>query len=63
MIYFSKSPDLTPGMQIMSILGLHDMYHQEEIKESSSMRVISTYGMICTSSECAQMGCLEDVYS
>jgi hypothetical protein len=38
------------------------MYHQEEIKESSSMRVVSTYGMIRTSSECAQTGCSEDVY-
>jgi hypothetical protein len=62
MICFSKSPDLTPGMQILSILWLQDMYHQEKIKESSSMRVISIYGTIHTSSKCAQTGCSEDVY-
>jgi hypothetical protein len=62
MICFSKSLDLTSGMQILSILWLQDMYHQEKIKESSSMRVVSTYGMIHTSLECARTGCSEDVY-
>jgi hypothetical protein len=62
MICFFKSSDLTPGMQILSILWLQDIYHQEEIKQNSSMRVISTYGMIHTSSEYAQTGCSEDVY-
>jgi hypothetical protein len=49
-------------MQILLILWLQDMYRQEEIKESSSMRVVSTYGTIRTSSKCAQTGCSEDVY-
>jgi hypothetical protein len=28
-----ESPDLTPGMQILSILWLQDMYHQGQIKD------------------------------
>jgi hypothetical protein len=38
------------------------MYHQGRTKESSFMRVITTYGMSHTSSESAQMNSLEDVY-
>jgi hypothetical protein len=45
------SPDPTPSMQILSILWLQDMYHQGRTKESSFMRVVTTYGMNRTSSE------------
>jgi hypothetical protein len=38
------------------------MYHQEKIKESSSMRVVSTYGTIRTSLDGAQTCCSEDAY-
>jgi hypothetical protein len=49
-------------MQILSILWLQDMYHQGQIKESSFMKVITTYGMSHTSSESAQTDSLEGVY-
>jgi hypothetical protein len=49
-------------MQILSILWLQDMYHQGQIKESSFMRVITTYGMSHTSLESAQMNFSEGVY-
>jgi hypothetical protein len=39
-----------------------DMYHQGRIKESSFMRVVTTYGMSHTSLEFAQMDSLEGVY-
>ena len=45
------SPDPTLGMQILSILWLQDMYHQERTKGSASMKVISTYRMSHTSTE------------
>jgi hypothetical protein len=57
-----ESPDPTPGMQILLILWLQDMYHQGQIKESSFMRVVTTYGMSHTSSESTQTDSLEDVY-
>ena len=38
------------------------MYHQEEIRESSSMKAVSIYGMNHTSSESALIGYSEDVY-
>jgi hypothetical protein len=38
------------------------MYHQEGTRGSLSMRVVFTYGMICTSSEFVQMSYSEDVY-
>jgi hypothetical protein len=38
------------------------MYHQGRIKESSFIRVITTYGMSHTSSESAQTNSLEGVY-
>jgi hypothetical protein len=49
------SPDPTPGMQILSILWLQDMYNQGRTKESSFMRVVTTYGMNRTSSVSTQM--------
>jgi hypothetical protein len=38
------------------------MYHQGQIKESSFIRVVTTYGMSHTSSEFAQTDSLEGVY-
>jgi hypothetical protein len=38
------------------------MYHQGRTKESSFIRVVTTYGMNNTSSESAQMDSLEGVY-
>ena len=58
----SKSQNLTPSMQILLILWLQVMYHQGKTKGSSSMKVVSTYGINHTSSESTLMAFLEDVY-
>jgi hypothetical protein len=49
-------------MQILLILWLQDMYHQGQTKESSFMRVVTTYGMSRTSLESIKMDSLEGVY-
>ena len=49
-------------MQILLILWLQVMYHQGRTKGSSSMKVVSTYGMHHTSSEFALMAYSEGVY-
>jgi hypothetical protein len=46
----------------LSISWLQVMYHQGRTKGSSSMKVISTYGISRTSSESALMACSKDVY-
>ena len=51
-----------PWYANMSTLWLHDTYHQEKIRRSSFMKVVSTYGIHPTSFRYAQMDCLEDVY-
>jgi hypothetical protein len=56
------SSDLTPDMQILSILWLQDMYHQGRTKENSFTKVVTTYGMNRTSSESAQIDFSEGVY-
>ena len=38
----SKSQNPTPGMQILLILWLRVMYHQERIRGSSSIKIAST---------------------
>ena len=58
----SRSQNPTLGMQILLILWLQVMYHQGKIKEISSTKVISTYGMNRTSSESALTAYSEDVY-
>ena len=58
----TRSPNLTPGTQILSILWLQIMYHQGRTKGSSSTKVVSTYGMSHTSLEFALTAYLEDVY-
>ena len=58
----SRSQNTTPGTHILLILWLQVMYRQGKTKGSSSMKVVSTYGMNCTSSESAMMAYSEDVY-
>ena len=58
----SRSQNLTPGTQILLILWLQVMYHQGRTKGSSSMKVVSTYGMYHTSLESALMAYSEGVY-
>ena len=58
----TRSPNPTPGMQILLILWLQVMYHQGRTNESLSMEVVSTYGINHTSSEFALTACLEGVY-
>jgi len=58
----TESIDLNPGMQILLILWLHVMYHQEVTKEGQSRRVVPTYGMNDTSSKHALIVYSQDVY-
>ena len=58
----SRSRDVTPDTRILSILWLQVIYHHGKTKGSSSMKVVSTYGMNHTSSESALTACSEDVY-
>ena len=58
----SRSQNLTPSTQILLTLWLQVMYHQGRTKGSSSMKVVSTYGMNRTSSESALTAYSEDVY-
>ena len=58
----SRSRDPTPGMRILTISWLQVMYHQGRTKESSSTKVVFTYGMNHTSLESALMAYLESVY-
>ena len=58
----SRSQNPTPSTQILLTLWLQVMYHRGKTKGSSSMKVISTYGMNHTSSESALTAYSEDVY-
>ena len=58
----SRSQNPTLGTQTLSILWLQVMYHQGRAIRSSSMNVISTYGMNHTSSESALMAYSVDVH-
>jgi hypothetical protein len=58
----TRSRTSTPGMQILLILWLQVMYHQERTNISSFKKVVSTYGMNHTSSESALMIYSEGVY-
>jgi hypothetical protein len=58
----SKSQNPTPGTQILLILWLQVMYHRGKTKGSSSTKVVSTYGMNRTSSECVMTAYSGDVY-
>ena len=58
----SRSQNPTPSMQILLTLWLQVMYHQGRTKESSSTKVVSTYGMNHTSLESTLMAYSEGVY-
>ena len=62
MICSTRFPNLTRDTQILLILWLQVMYRQGRIKGSSSTKVVSAYGMNCTSLESALMAYSEDVY-